>query len=104
MWVKGYWTMESAKPIKVRADHNLPARRWWLLYGSSVPNLQKLAVRVLSQVVSSSSCERINSEADHIKSIKKSRMLTQTLQQHLAVHHNLKFLINYLPMNMKRKL
>ena len=78
--------------IKVKAAENLPAWRWWLLYGSSVPDLQELAVKVLSQVVSSSSCERINSEADHIKSIKKNRMLTRTLQQHLAVHHNLRLI------------
>ena len=55
----------------VKAAENLPAWRWWLFYGSSVRDLQELAVKVLSQVVSSSSCERINSEADHIYSIKK---------------------------------
>jgi hypothetical protein len=30
---------------------------WWTSYGSRVPNLQKLAIRVLSQTCSSSRCE-----------------------------------------------
>eukprot|EP00258_Populus_trichocarpa_P043485 XP_024459504.1 uncharacterized protein LOC112327975 [Populus trichocarpa] len=36
----------------------LPPNEWWVMYGTCAPNLQKLAIRVLSQTCSSSGCER----------------------------------------------
>jgi hypothetical protein len=35
-----------------------PTTSWWMMFGSSTPALQKLAVRLVSQCVSSSGCER----------------------------------------------
>ncbi|XP_061958962.1 uncharacterized protein LOC133680161 [Populus nigra] len=36
----------------------MPPDEWWMTYGTSAPNLQQLAIRVLSQTCSSSGCER----------------------------------------------
>ncbi|XP_054808712.1 uncharacterized protein LOC129310823 [Prosopis cineraria] len=41
------------KQLSLDRDHE-----WWSFYGSSVPKLQNLAMRILSQTSSSSSCER----------------------------------------------
>ncbi|CAN6902808.1 unnamed protein product, partial [Brassica oleracea] len=30
---------------------------WWKLFGCDIPDLQKLAIRILSQTASSSGCE-----------------------------------------------
>ncbi|XP_022894133.1 uncharacterized protein LOC111408626 [Olea europaea var. sylvestris] len=38
--------------------HKMAPDEWWMCYGSSTPNLQTLAIRVLSQTCSSSGCER----------------------------------------------
>ncbi|XP_060669169.1 uncharacterized protein LOC132800165 [Ziziphus jujuba] len=42
--------------IAARAEM-IPAE-WWTMYGNSTPTLRKLAMRILSQTVSSSACER----------------------------------------------
>ncbi|KAK3272122.1 hypothetical protein CYMTET_18638 [Cymbomonas tetramitiformis] len=70
----------------------LPAYKWWLTWGSMTPDLQNFSVRVLSQVACSSSCERINSEADYIKSKKRNRMRHATHEREIYVHHNLQVL------------
>ena len=31
---------------------------WWINYGEEAPNLQKIAIKILSQTCSSSSCEK----------------------------------------------
>lgn len=43
--------------------------QWWETYGTAVPNLQRLDVRVLSQTCSASGCERNWSVFEHIHSI-----------------------------------
>ncbi|XP_072069452.1 uncharacterized protein [Arachis hypogaea] len=49
--------------------------QWWKSYGTGAPNLQKLAVRVLSQTCSSSGCERNWSIFEHIHTKKRNRNL-----------------------------
>ena len=39
---------------------------WWVAYGSTTPNLQKFAIRVLSLTCSSSGCERNWSVFQHV--------------------------------------
>ena len=31
---------------------------WWVMYGDSAPTVRKLAMKILSQTASSSTCER----------------------------------------------
>ncbi|KAK3274405.1 hypothetical protein CYMTET_17416 [Cymbomonas tetramitiformis] len=70
----------------------LPGYKWWLAWGSMTPDLQRFAIRVLSQVACSSSCGRINNEADYIKSKKRNRMKHFTHEREIYVHHTLQVL------------
>ncbi|XLU53453.1 hypothetical protein S245_048101, partial [Arachis hypogaea] len=49
--------------------------QWWESYGTGAPNLQKLAIHVLSQICSSSGCERNWSIFEHIHTKKRNRNL-----------------------------
>ena len=51
-----------------------------------------VAVWVLSQVVSSSSCERVNSDCGFIKDKTSNRMLPENLDRLTRIHHNLRFM------------
>ena len=39
-----------ARPASKLAAERMPAHAWWAMYGAGCPELQKVAVRVLSQV------------------------------------------------------
>jgi len=60
---------------------------WWENYGSTVPILQKMAIRVLSQTCSSSGCERNWSVFEKIHTKKRNRLENFKL--------NFKFIIDY---------
>jgi hypothetical protein len=47
---------------------------WWVTHGATCPLLQQLAMRLLSQVTSSSCCERNWSTYGNLYSLKKSRL------------------------------
>ena len=78
----------------LREAADMPAHKWWSVGGGFNAELQRVVIVVLAQPCSSSSCERVNSEADHIKGIKANRMLTESMQRHLRVHHNLNLVDN----------
>ncbi|XVE92860.1 hypothetical protein REPUB_Repub01dG0139600 [Reevesia pubescens] len=63
---------------------------WWRCYGSDAPNLQKLAIRVLSQTCSASGCERNWSIFEHVHSKKRNRLEHQRLNDLVYVHYNLR--------------
>ncbi|XLU52526.1 hypothetical protein S245_047174, partial [Arachis hypogaea] len=64
--------------------------QWLESYGYGAPNLQKLAIRVLSQTCSSSCCERNWSIFEHIHSKKRNRLEHKKLNDLVYVHYNLK--------------
>ncbi|KAL4315327.1 hypothetical protein AHAS_Ahas15G0174000 [Arachis hypogaea] len=64
--------------------------QWWESYGCGAPNLQKLAIRVLSQTCSFSCCERNWSIFEHIHSKKRNRLEHQKLNDLVYVHYNLR--------------
>ncbi|XP_039803646.1 uncharacterized protein LOC120667686 [Panicum virgatum] len=66
------------------------ADEWWQTYGCSAPNLQKLALRVLSQTCSASGCERSWSYFEHVHSKKRNRLEHQRLNDIVYVHCNLR--------------
>ncbi|XP_025652305.1 uncharacterized protein [Arachis hypogaea] len=66
------------------------ADQWWESYGCGAPNLQKLAIRVLSQTCSFSCCERNWSIFEHIHSKKRNRLEHQKLNDLVYVHYNLR--------------
>lgn len=63
---------------------------WWLTYGCGAKNLQKLAIRVLSQTCSASGCERNWSLFEHIHSKKRNRLEHQRMNDIAYVQCNLR--------------
>jgi hypothetical protein len=68
---------------------------WWQTYGCSAPNLQKLALCVLSQTCSASRCERSWSFFEHVHSKKRNRLEHQRLNDIVYVHCNLRLRQRY---------
>ncbi|GAV72515.1 LOW QUALITY PROTEIN: Dimer_Tnp_hAT domain-containing protein, partial [Cephalotus follicularis] len=66
-------------------------KHWWLLYGSSIPLLQKLDLKLLGQPSSSSYAER-NSTYSFVHSIKRNKMSSQRVKDLVFVHTNLQLL------------
>ncbi|KAM0006187.1 putative HAT dimerization domain, ribonuclease H-like superfamily [Helianthus debilis subsp. tardiflorus] len=71
-WInqEGFFGLESAK----RQHGKIAPAEWWKLYGKGTPNLQQLAIRVLSLTCSASGCERNWSTFEHIHSKKRNRL------------------------------
>nr|XP_027071766.1 uncharacterized protein LOC113696566 [Coffea arabica] len=69
---------------------------WWKLFGCDAPNLQKLAIRVLSQTASSSGCERNWSVFERIHTKKRNRLEHQKLNDLVYVHYNLRLQYRYM--------
>lgn len=65
---------------------------WWEDYGAETPELQHLAIRILSQVCSSSALERLWSTFGHIHSKKRNRLGTQKADDLVFVNANLRLL------------
>jgi hypothetical protein len=63
-----------SRPVAEAAAKDMPAYRWWMAFSEDVPELQKVAVRVLSQVLSASFCERNWSTFDFIQTKKRNRL------------------------------
>lgn len=68
--------------------HSMLPDEWWLTYGCSAPNLQKLAIRVLSQTCSASGCERNWSLFEHLHSKKRNRLEHQVMNDMAYVQCN----------------
>ncbi|PKU67558.1 hypothetical protein MA16_Dca024885 [Dendrobium catenatum] len=71
------------------------------MFGSSAPNLQKVAIRILSQTSSSSGCERNWSVFEQIHSKRRNHLEHQRLNDLVYVRYNLnlKDRYNYLFLN-----
>jgi hypothetical protein len=62
------------RPVVMESAKSLPAWKFWLQFGSECPELQRVAVPVLSQVSCASACERNWSTYDFIHSKKRNRL------------------------------
>lgn len=60
------------------------------MFGNKVPNLQNIAVRILSKPSSASGCERNWSMFEHIHSKRRNRLAMQKLNHLVFVHYNLR--------------
>lgn len=65
---------------------------WWATHGATSPPLQQLAMRLLSQVTSSSYCERNWSTYGNLYSVKKSRLEQSRAKTMVYVHTNLRLI------------
>ena len=63
---------------------------WWEQFGIDTPELQKFAVRVLSQCCSATWCERNWSVFEFIHSKKRNRLEHKRLNDLVFVRYNLK--------------
>lgn len=68
------------------------AYAWWATHGAACPILQQLALRVLSQITSSSCCERNWSTYGNLYSLKKSRLEQSRAETMVYVHTNLRLI------------
>jgi hypothetical protein len=71
------------------------AIEWWNMYGSPAKNLHKLAVKVLSQVVNTSSAERCWSTYSFIHNVKRNNLNVDRAESLVYVHYNLRLLSHY---------
>nr|KYP47371.1 hypothetical protein KK1_030985 [Cajanus cajan] len=62
--------------------------QWWRLYGSSTPNLQQLAIKILSLTYSSSGCERNWSVFEQIHIKRRNRLDHKKLHDLVYVKYN----------------
>nr|XP_043623309.1 uncharacterized protein LOC122595077 [Erigeron canadensis] len=63
--------------------------KWWETYGDECPELQQLAIRVLSLTCSATDCVRNWSTFDHIHSKKRNRLEQQWLNALVFVKYNI---------------
>ena len=66
--------------------------KWWETFGASTPNLTKLAIRILSQGTSASSCERNWSTFSLIHTKRRNRLSSNHVQKLVFLHTNLRIL------------
>ncbi|KAF5175661.1 hAT transposon superfamily [Thalictrum thalictroides] len=81
---------DFSRPVALRGRESLAPATWWSLYAADYPDLQRFAVRILSQTCSGTQCERNLSmfERTHLK--KKNRLEHDRLDNLIFVHYNLR--------------
>ncbi|XP_031260567.1 uncharacterized protein LOC116118736 isoform X2 [Pistacia vera] len=80
---------DFGRPVALRGRESLAPATWWSLYAADYPELQRLAVRILSQSCSIIRCGRSWSMFERIYSKKRNRLEHQRLNDLLFVHYNL---------------
>jgi len=82
------------QPMAIAAAKEMPSHRWWMSFGSQTPELQNVAVKVLSQVTSAGSCERNWSTFEFIHSKKRNKLACATVRNIVKVHCNVPLVDN----------
>ncbi|KAK9143924.1 hypothetical protein Syun_013324 [Stephania yunnanensis] len=72
------------------ARNSIPPGQWWEMYGDSAPGLQRVAVRILSQVCSAATFDRNWNTLQQIHSEKRNRLDKEILGDLLYINYNLK--------------
>ncbi|XP_042454226.1 uncharacterized protein LOC122038507 [Zingiber officinale] len=76
--------------IAIRQREKLNPVAWWAQFGNDASELQKFAIRVLSQCCSATGCERNWSVFEFIHSKKRNRLEHKRLNDLVFVRYNLK--------------
>lgn len=82
--------------VSILSSHNFPSEFsgfsgiWWEQYGDSAPTLQRVAMRILSQVCSTSPIEKHWSTFQQIHSEKRNKINKETLNDVAYIHYNLR--------------
>ncbi|KAK3228588.1 hypothetical protein Dsin_000469 [Dipteronia sinensis] len=80
---------DFGRPVALRGRESLAPATWWSLYAVDCPELQRLAIRILSQTCSITRCRRNWSMFERIHLKKKNRLEHQRLNDLIFVHNNL---------------
>ena len=72
------------------------AAQWWEAFGGHCPELQRFAIRILSQTCSASGCERNWSVFERIHTKKRNRLDQKRLNDLVFVQYNLRLRRNQL--------
>eukprot|EP00253_Pinus_taeda_P035034 PITA_35034 len=83
----------------VELTHYTPmcfATQWWEAFGGHVPELQRFAIRILSQTCSATGCERNWSVFERIHTKKRNRLDQKRLNDLVYVQYNLRLRRNHL--------
>ncbi|KAK3011670.1 hypothetical protein RJ639_010683, partial [Escallonia herrerae] len=81
---------DFGRPMALGGRESLAPATWWSLYAVDYPDLQRLAVRVLSQTCSVIRCERNWSMFECIHAKKRNRLEHQRLNDLIFVHYSLR--------------
>ena len=88
-----YGEFGSDLAIRMARDRSTSPASWWSMFGSDTPTLQRAAMRLLSQCVSSSGCERNWSTFAFIHTKLRNRMGHKKLHKLVFVNYNLRLRI-----------
>ena len=95
-----------ARPVAKAAASTMPAHQWWHSFGSGVPELQRFAIRVLSQTATSSAAERNWSLFGFFQNKRRSRLNPKTIEKMVYIHANTRLMdkveeVDYVEENVK---
>ncbi|XVE99243.1 hypothetical protein REPUB_Repub03eG0181000 [Reevesia pubescens] len=91
-------------PLAQAAIPKTNPAEWWIHYGSCAPELQRIAIRVLSQTTSSSNCEHNWSTFSLIHTKKRNRLKDKKLQKLVYVHYNMRLKLRHMYRKSAREL
>ncbi|KAM0997242.1 hypothetical protein ACFX2C_007144 [Malus domestica] len=81
------------EPTSVAARTKMSPTEWWIMYGTDAPTVRKLAIKVFSQTVSSSTCERNWSTFAVIHTKQRNRLAHIRSEILVYCYHNMKLQI-----------
>ncbi|KAJ7970826.1 DUF659 domain-containing protein [Quillaja saponaria] len=79
-----------SQPSALSRAKTMRPDEWWRLFGHNAPNLQQLAIRLLSQTASSLGCERKWSFFERLHTKNRNRLEHQRLKDRVYVIYNLR--------------
>ncbi|OVA07174.1 zinc finger protein [Macleaya cordata] len=79
-----------SRPVALRTRESLAPATWWSLYAAEYPDLQRFAIRILSQTCSGAHSVRNWSMFDRIHLQKRNRLEGKRLNDLMFVHYNLR--------------
>ena len=82
-------SLAFSNPDCLRNRGFMEPKDWWVTYGSTTPNIQVLALKLLVQPCSSSCCERNWSTYSFIQSLKRNKLIPARAEDLVYIHTNL---------------
>ena len=82
-------------PCAKSRDNCMDPLKWWKTWHGTYPMLYKVAERYLTMQASSVACECAFSQAGDLVSIKRNRLSTESIANHMILHYAFKDTSNY---------